>query len=201
MRGGQAGVDTPTLLVGCGGRAGRRISHQRRRLRSPGVQLQGDQSASFTLVTIFIKCVPAVSFLAPRRRTWPPHSCYHSHIPTSLDMLAGVPPQPDATAWAAAAGLSRSFNLSWVLGFEDKRRSQGAAKLPRPRAKGTGARPTVAPLASDLCENMTRVCVLCVIHTGKTFKTCNDLTLTVVGCSGTDIHSSRPILRVLILHP
>ena len=51
VRGGQAGVDTPTLLVGCGGRAGRRISHQRRRLRSPGVQLQGDQSASFTLVT------------------------------------------------------------------------------------------------------------------------------------------------------
>ena len=134
-------------------------------------------------------------------RTWPPHPCYHSHIPTSLDMLAGVPPQPDATAWAAAAGLSRSFNLSWVLGFEDKRRSQGAAKLPRLRAKGTGARPTVEPLASDLCENMTRACVLCVIHTGKTFKTCNDLTLTVVGCSGTDIHSSRPILRVLILHP
>ena len=82
-------------------------------------------------------------------------------------MLAGVPPQPDATAWAAAAGLSRSFNLSWVLGFEDKRRSQGAAKLPRLRAKGTGARPTVAPLASDLCESMTRACVLCVIHTGK----------------------------------
>ena len=92
--------DTCTALgdhAPCGGRAGRRISHQRRRLRSPGVQRQGDQSASFTLVTIFIKCAPAVSFLAPRRRTWPPHSCYHSHIPTSLDMLAGVPPQPDAT--------------------------------------------------------------------------------------------------------
>ena len=129
VRGGQAGVDTPTLLVGCGGRAGRRISHQRRRLRSPGVQLQGDQSASFTLVTIFIKCAPAVSFLAPRRRTWPPHSCYHSHIPTSLDMLAGVPPQPDATGLPPQDYRSSTI-LSWVLlelGFEDKRRSQGAA--------------------------------------------------------------------------
>ena len=164
-------MDTP-LLVGCGGRAGRRIRHQRRQLRSPGVQLQGEQSASFTLVTIFIKCAPAVSFLAPRRRTWPPHSCYHSHIPTSLDMLAGVPPQPDATGLPPQDYRSSTI-LSWVLlelGFEDKRRSQGAAKLPRPRAKGTGARPTVAPLASDLCENMTRACVLCVIHTGKSIQ-------------------------------
>ena len=139
-------------------------------------------------------------------RSTPPHLAAafllpqpHSHI----TRYAGRRTSSTRCHRAAAAGLS-IFNLSWVLlelGFEDKRRSQGAAKLPRLRAKGTGARPTVEPLASDLCENMTRACVLCVIHTGKTFKKCNDLTLTVVGCRGMDIHSSRPILRVLILHP
>ena len=96
----------------------------------------------------------AAAFLLPQLH----HSiCWQAYHLNQMS-LRGLPPQDYE---------SRSFNLSWVLDFEDKRRSQGAAKLPRPRAKVTGARPTVAPLASDLCESMTRACVLCVIHTGK----------------------------------
>ena len=57
-----------------------------------------------------------------------------------------------------------------------------------------------------MCENITRACVSCVILTLKEIQKnkinkCNDLTLTVVGYSGMDINSSRPILRVLISHP
>ena len=81
-------------------------------------------------------------------RSTPPHLAAafllpqpHSHI----TRYAGRRTSSTRCHRAAAAGLS-IFNLSWVLlelGFEDKRRSQGAAAQLGPRPQSAGARPTV----------------------------------------------------------
>ena len=88
------------------------------------------------------------------------------------------------------------------LGFEDKWLSQDSVQL-GPWPQSAGVRPTVAPLARMSLARWRHTPArevekkeYNIIH-----KKWNDLTLTVVGCTGMDINSSRPISRVLILHP
>ena len=89
-------MDTHTLLVGAvagpgGGFDINAADCDHRAFSSKVLKWQA------ALWTIFIKCAPAVSFLAPRSRTRPPQPYCHSHTFTPLYILAGVPPQPDAT--------------------------------------------------------------------------------------------------------